>query len=1536
MRSSCWLILAALLGCLLPFPCLAEEPAPQLPSAAEVEKIVAERYGNPVPRSKVPALYRELDRAFAPLDRAQQEMVAPELRREGWRNSLTVIDSPALNAFVASTAGSPGIENRVYVTTGLLHRFLSSSPEGLEKIAGILAHELAHPLDKIDPEGFSKGYIPRSVLQAQEIRADAEGALILRRAGYRPESLLLALEDISRSGGEFLEGAVSSHPEDSFRLSSQRLLLTLNRHFEGLAEVKPPAALSRTAERELAELSGKWRAGAGFSELIIRGEELLARQDSSLWLRWLAQLDSALHSQGARISSEEKRSLATILGRFAEKDGSFRFGGVQKRHFLEQDAFGPDFRNVPTHPDLLDSSPFYRDPEVVAAVQDGIHRGRERVYQSALEKGAGSEEAARAAAKVAEEHVLGKAGLLLPLEEALQAFPELRESMVKSGDFYFDAESSRRRAFRLMEVYVNHFSDRKGPEDLARLVFSGSLEPLLFPSGLSYEKREALSFATLSPREQEVMRRFARLVWEEKGRFGILSLVSKYSHFHWPLLADALGIEHGRAKAQLLAAAKEFTSGPAYVEFMESLRKAEGLNLNFPETSASHLGSQAFDWSDRELQRYFAGVHNPHLDRSSDLAKMLEESSRKIQANAFPASALEAYRAELRELLHAGSGSWENLPDLNRKWSAALEGTAAAVELPRLLVEEIPAGSGRDQLVRRVYLDSASLGLNRSSWAMNEGGIRTAVDQLQRSGYAPDPVSVLLRLASEPGENYPFVIQAVNHFHEELKSRINDEFRLASDGPGRQAWLERWGRFLQPTWSDMVSSPELRASTLGPRFREIQAHLFDRPGLPTGPDALRLFLGLAEQGATPELDRFLVKQVLEAGDWKRDPQLREGIEKALREMRIYSPRIQAELAPFWLERKLTRPPGRAKPEQVAEAVKAIEEYVTKSGPERDKLLEELAWKWDLKGSELRLVEDAKALNWRKIHPLFVNLGSEFSGMMNQLDRNGLGALVRYAQDPLGHPFPEQRIQAAIEKSFFDGLLLQPEPRTFQATSGLDLAVKSTNSALQAGLAQASPVGRVPLIELSLAKLRPGFPSEAAFQDFVIREFLAYAPGSTEEKLLRAYLKIVPRHETLASLAYLISQKAADKSSVVSLFEVFQTVGIKFGQMGAVWNLFGDEVSREAARLKDSATPMTKAQVEEVLSATLSARERARVSGLVEVVGSASLKTVVRAKLTDGSEAVLLVQRPHAQEQVAGNLALSLRFLEEIRKSETLPSGMFESVIHGVREQLAQEMNMVEEAARIREASAHYGSLNREGSRWQFAVPDLVEGFEPRRNLLVVRLAEGETVSRLGPRIKAEVGEEIVRSSLRLLFRHGWFDPDRHSGNFLVDEGRKLIQPIDFGQAVQFRTSGILSTDDRSLIVEFFEALERNDPREIARTSWAMRNPGIVSSASEEGLRRAAEESLARTARLGTKDRLVDLLNSLADRGLRMDTRFSFGAFKGLMLLAGEEYVSPQAFAKIFREETEPLMRTKLPYLARRLSREATAACQGMFRQLARP
>ena len=241
----------ALLGLLL-FLCLIVIAGPAVAVTATSEqtiRYITQTNGPQVPVAQMPLLYAKLGELFDRVSEAQAQMLELHITS----NQLLIVDSEKINAFVTTVKpqGVTRAKNFIVITTGLLYKVIDENIDAqqvldrLLELTGFLAHELGHPLDKLDPDGIEKEY-GKMGAQGREVRADTDGMAILIAAGLPPDLVSRALRRIrpERSATSGFISSVSTHPESNLRLTMQRSILTIRKFIEGESQLTGPNELS--------------------------------------------------------------------------------------------------------------------------------------------------------------------------------------------------------------------------------------------------------------------------------------------------------------------------------------------------------------------------------------------------------------------------------------------------------------------------------------------------------------------------------------------------------------------------------------------------------------------------------------------------------------------------------------------------------------------------------------------------------------------------------------------------------------------------------------------------------------------------------------------------------------------------------------------------------------------------------------------------------------------------------------------------------------------------------------------------------------------------------------------------------------------------------------------------------------------------------------------------------------------------------------------------------------------------------------------
>lgn len=243
--------------------------------------------------------------------------------------------------------------------------------------------------------------------------------------------------------------------------------------------------------------------------------------------------------------------------------------------------------------------------------------------------------------------------------------------------------------------------------------------------------------------------------------------------------------------------------------------------------------------------------------------------------------------------------------------------------------------------------------------------------------------------------------------------------------------------------------------------------------------------------------------------------------------------------------------------------------------------------------------------------------------------------------------------------------------------------------------------------------------------------------------------------------------------------------LKLGQMlSSRLDLLPPIWSAELAKLQDAASPAAWPEIRAILEHDLGAPiDRHFASFDPEPIAAASIAQVHRARMHDGRDVAVKVQRPGIQEILAIDAELLAAFIGAMRS--LLPSLDYDTIVAEVRAGLAAETDFARERGVQERLAAFFESHPR--IRVPRPIPSscgarvITSEFAPGRRITLALddwCSAGDAASREA--IDATLGL-VLEAYTRQVLEAGVFQADPHPGNLLVAEDGTLIL-LDFGCA----------------------------------------------------------------------------------------------------------------------------------------------------------
>ena len=375
------------------------------------------------------------------------------------------------------------------------------------------------------------------------------------------------------------------------------------------------------------------------------------------------------------------------------------------------------------------------------------------------------------------------------------------------------------------------------------------------------------------------------------------------------------------------------------------------------------------------------------------------------------------------------------------------------------------------------------------------------------------------------------------------------------------------------------------------------------------------------------------------------------------------------------------------------------------------------------------------------------------------------------------------------------------------------------------------------------------------------------------------LRLVIRHASTglldhAGLEAELQELEATDSSDSDLDEEAQRFAADLESMGPTFVKLGQMLSTRAdllpepylqalRRLQDEVEPVPADDIRQLVESELGAR----IADVYEwfddePMAAASLAQVHRARLADGADVVVKVQRPGIAETVRNDL----RVLEDLAKvaDATTEVGRrfgFAEFLDSFRTSFVAELDFRTEADNLH------------------AFADLLDGYEhvrvPRpvdrlvtRRVLTMSRVEGRKVTDLGPLALqeidgAELADELTRAYIDQILVHGLVHADPHPGNVLYADGDIFL--IDLGMVTRLGHRARAQLLDLTLAIAEQRADDVVDVLRRAGTPLADFDPHELEAHLAELLGRHADASMHR---LDTGSVLLELSRACAIADLR--------------------------------------------------------------------
>lgn len=330
--------------------------------------------------------------------------------------------------------------------------------------------------------------------------------------------------------------------------------------------------------------------------------------------------------------------------------------------------------------------------------------------------------------------------------------------------------------------------------------------------------------------------------------------------------------------------------------------------------------------------------------------------------------------------------------------------------------------------------------------------------------------------------------------------------------------------------------------------------------------------------------------------------------------------------------------------------------------------------------------------------------------------------------------------------------------------------------------------------------------------------------------------------------------------------------IKIGQMLSTRvDLLPVEYTEELQLLLDRVPPFPNERAFAIVEEELG-RPVSEAFGSIdpEPIAAASLGQVYRARLRDGKEVVVKVQRPDLESRIALDMATLRHLAPRLQQVSALKTTDWDGIIDEFEATLGDEIDYVKEVA-------NGETFTRNFAEWKSVhVPHFHHELSGRRVITMeyipgIKVDDHVGLGRMGL-TPSSIAERLVETYLKQLLEDGFFHADPHPGNLRVmPDGRLAF--FDFGMV------GRISLELQSQLVDaFFHIVERDWfalLRDAATLGFLKVDPANEREFEQLGHRLIAQYEGMRIGDLAFKDMTYEVAEVLYRYPFQIPAHFTF-------------------------------------------------------------